>query len=219
MKTLSLLFATTFVAGCAANPSPSDQADDLADDLQATELATDSFGVPSASAHLVTLIDAINRHDVDGILATLDADYHGRVPLLAPGGDEVRGHEQVRPHWEGNFAFVPDIHVEIISLNPRNLREAWAETRWTGTDVTGAPFLWQGVIKVFSGGASGKLLDGWVYTAPVVADYPQDSRGARRGAGQFEMYETVESAFAAIDAHDFAGITGSMTPAYHGACR
>ncbi len=63
----------------------------------------------SALAVVEALADAINRHDLDGIMRVL---HHAHV-FVDSLGNQVRGSEAVRKAWHDYLSMVPDYWVRI----------------------------------------------------------------------------------------------------------
>jgi SnoaL-like domain len=55
-------------------------------------------------------IDAENRHDSDGVVASFDRPCYDIPPLGEAG--QVNGAEAVRELWAGLIAGFPDVHIE-----------------------------------------------------------------------------------------------------------
>jgi steroid delta-isomerase-like uncharacterized protein len=86
---------------------------------------------------LERVLDAFNRHDVDGIMEFFAEDCVFETPRgPEPWGRRLRGKEQVRKGFEARFAGIPDIHYgkdrHWVSGN-----RAVSEWTITGTDTSG----------------------------------------------------------------------------------
>jgi hypothetical protein len=75
------------------------------------------------------LVRATNEHDIDALVACFDDDYENETPAHPARG--FRGRDQVRRNWEQIFAFVPDVHAEVLG------RAIDGDTAWTEWDMTG----------------------------------------------------------------------------------
>ena len=73
---------------------------------------------------------ATNDHDVDAVVACFAEDYENETPLHPPRS--FRGREQVRRNWTQIFAFVPDLHAEVVRC-AFDGDTAWTEWEMTGT--------------------------------------------------------------------------------------
>jgi ketosteroid isomerase-like protein len=89
------------------------------------------------------LVRATNDHDVDAVAACFAADYENLTPVHPARG--FRGREQVRTNWEQIFAFVPDVHAEVVGLAVDG-DTAWTEWQMTGTRHDGTAHHMRGVI-------------------------------------------------------------------------
>jgi uncharacterized protein (TIGR02246 family) len=70
---------------------------------------------PKSTAH--SFVNAINRHNLDTLLALMSPD-HCMIDAL---GNRMEGRENLRSAWEGYFRMVPDYEVtieETISSGP-----------------------------------------------------------------------------------------------------
>ena len=107
-----------------------------------------------------TLADAINRHDLDAIMRTLD-EGHVFVDSL---GNEVRGVDAVRDAWRQYLAMVPDYWLRIehgvlapeyialfgkaggtLAIGGKVKKENWWETTaaWRAVVVNGRVAKWE----------------------------------------------------------------------------
>jgi ketosteroid isomerase-like protein len=76
------------------------------------------------------LVGATNQHDLEALTACFAEDYQNETPAHPARG--FRGRAQVRRNWEQIFAFVPDIHVEVV----RSAVDG--DTVWTEWEMRGA---------------------------------------------------------------------------------
>jgi ketosteroid isomerase-like protein len=89
------------------------------------------------------LLQAVNRHDLDGLVACFSEDYENETPAHPARG--FHGSAQVRRNWEQIFSFVPDLHAEV----PRRTVDGeviWTEWEMTGTRRDGSAHLMRGVV-------------------------------------------------------------------------
>jgi ketosteroid isomerase-like protein len=105
---------------------------------------------------------ATNQHDLDALAACFAPDYRSEFP--AHPDRAFGGREQMRRNWAQIFAAVPDIRSTVVRSAVEG-DTVWAEWEWTGTLVTGEPFLHRGV--TIQGVEQG--MTGWVrlYMEPV----------------------------------------------------
>ena len=88
------------------------------------------------------LVRATNQHDLESMAACFSEDYHNETPAHPARG--FRGRAQVRRNWGQIFAFVPDIHVEVLRSAAMG-DTVWTEWEMRGTRLDGAPHLMRGV--------------------------------------------------------------------------
>src|SRR3954468_6406179 len=89
------------------------------------------------------LIDAVNDHDIERLTGCFADDYANETPAHPSRG--FRGRDQVRRNWQQIFAFVPDVHTEVV----RRVVDGdtvWSEWEMTGTRRDGTPHRMRGVI-------------------------------------------------------------------------
>jgi len=89
------------------------------------------------------LVDATNRHDLDGLVACFAEDYENQTPVHRARG--FRGRGQVRRNWEEIFAFVPDIRAELLA-SAIDGETVWTEWHMSGTRRDGTPLHLRGVV-------------------------------------------------------------------------
>lgn len=110
---------------------------------------------PAGSAQAVVrrLVDAVNRHDLDGIVACFQADYVNETP--SHPARSFRGREQVHRNWAQLLAGVPDIHADVprLAVDGENV---WTEWEMAGTRADGGALLLRGVV-IF--GMAGPLIE------------------------------------------------------------
>jgi limonene-1,2-epoxide hydrolase len=88
-----------------------------------------------AMAVVERLIRATNDHDIEGLVASFDADYRSEQP--AHPERNFQGAGQVRENWSALLAAVPDIRWEILGAS-ETTDTAWVELRLTGTRADGS---------------------------------------------------------------------------------
>ena len=108
---------------------------------------------------------ATNDHDVDAVVSCFAEDYENETPLHPARG--FRGREQVRRNWTQIFAFVPDLHAQVVR-SAFDGETAWTEWEMTGTRRDGTAHLMRGVILF--GAADGVAHWARFYLEPVVDD-------------------------------------------------
>jgi ketosteroid isomerase-like protein len=69
-----------------------------------------STATTTAAEHL---IDALNRHDVDGIMNAMTADCVLDAAQPAPDGTRVAGQEAVRRYWEAILQRSREVSIEV----------------------------------------------------------------------------------------------------------
>jgi ketosteroid isomerase-like protein len=89
------------------------------------------------------LVRATNQHDLESVAACFSEDYQNETPAHPARG--FRGRAQVRRNWEQIFAFVPDIHVEVVR-SAVETDTAWTEWEMRGTRRDGRSHWMRGVI-------------------------------------------------------------------------
>ena len=88
------------------------------------------------------LLEAINAHDLEAMVACFADDYLNEWPAHPQRG--FRGNQQVRTNWSQIFAGVPDLRARL----PRMVVDGdtvWAEWDISGTRRDGAAHLMRGV--------------------------------------------------------------------------
>ena len=98
---------------------------------------------PARVALVNRLLEALNEHDLDGLVACFADDYVNETPAHPPRG--FRGSEQVRRNWTQIFASVPNVRAWL----PRTTVDgsaAWTEWEMWGTRTDGADFRMRGVV-------------------------------------------------------------------------
>jgi ketosteroid isomerase-like protein len=89
------------------------------------------------------LLQATNDHDLDGLVGCFAEDFENETP--AHPGRGFRGKGQVRRNWEQIFAFVPDLHAEVLR-SAVDGETVWTEWEMTGTRRDGSAHCMRGVV-------------------------------------------------------------------------
>src|SRR5436190_4507132 len=77
-------------------------------------------------------VDALNRRDLDALLALMDDDVQG-VPPLASMEGRYHGHAGIRRWWESLFSGLPDFTIEVVEVrDPGDLTVAALRNRAHG---------------------------------------------------------------------------------------
>jgi ketosteroid isomerase-like protein len=108
------------------------------------------------------LLEAVNAHDLEAMVACFADDYVNETPAHPQRG--FTGSQQVRRNWTQIFAAVPDLHARL----PRIVVEGdmvWTEWDISGTRRDGAAFLMRGV--VIFGIAGDTIASARFYLEPV----------------------------------------------------
>ena len=88
------------------------------------------------------LVEAMNAHDLDRMVALFHPDYDSRQP--AHPGRAFVGRDQVRANWAAMFGGVADFRAEVVrSVQDGELN--WSEWAWHGTRSDRQPFDVRGV--------------------------------------------------------------------------
>ena len=103
------------------------------------------MGGASSTATVVIdrLLDATNRHDLEGIAGCFAPDFENRTPLHP--ARSFRGREQVRRNWEQILTGVPDLRATIVRRAVDG-DSVWTEWEMAGTRRDGAHHLMRGVM-------------------------------------------------------------------------
>lgn len=96
----------------------------------------------SVSAVAERLIDATNRHDLDGLVACFAPDFVNETP--AHPARSFTGIDQVRLNWSRIFASVPDLHAHV-ARKAIDGHTAWIEWEMRGNRVDGSRHLMRGI--------------------------------------------------------------------------
>lgn len=89
------------------------------------------------------LVDATNRHDLDGLAACFAEDYRNETPVHPARG--FTGRQQVRQNWAQIYANVADVRAEVVA-SAVDGNSSWTEWEMTGTRRDGSPHHMRGVI-------------------------------------------------------------------------
>src|SRR5438445_13288167 len=96
----------------------------------------------SGLAIAARLHDAVNRHDLDAMVACFATDFVNDTP--AHPARSFRGRDQVRRNWAQIFAAVPNLEAEMIDCASHG-DTVWTEWEMRGTRLDGAHHLMRGV--------------------------------------------------------------------------
>ena len=89
------------------------------------------------------LRDAVNRHDPEGMAATMAPDYRSDQPVH-PNRHFV-GNQQVVANWTEMFRGVPDLVAEVVAEATEGTT-SFSEWTMTGHHTDGSVFEFRGVI-------------------------------------------------------------------------
>ncbi|MDQ4055255.1 MAG: nuclear transport factor 2 family protein [Actinomycetota bacterium] len=90
------------------------------------------------------LVQAVNNHDLEGLVSCFANDYVNETPVHPHRG--FTGRDQVRTNWTQIFAGVPDIEAAVLRRAESDDR-IWTEWEMSGTrSEDGGPFLMRGVV-------------------------------------------------------------------------
>ncbi len=108
------------------------------------------------------LMQALNRHDLEGMVGCFADDFRSEQPLHPERA--FTGPAGVRKNWSFFFSMVPDIRVEVLrqAVDGETL---WAEVHNFGTQVDGNKFSIKGVHIL--GIKKGLISWGRIYMEPV----------------------------------------------------
>jgi len=124
------------------------------------------------------LTDAMNRHDPEGMAATMAPDYRSDQPVH-PNRHFV-GNQQVVANWTEMFRGVPDMTVEVVAEATEGTT-SFAELSCAGHHTDGSDFDFRGVIVA---GVEDDLIR-WMrlYLEPVEADSAAIEEAVRQLSG------------------------------------
>jgi hypothetical protein len=90
------------------------------------------------------LVEAVNGHDLDGLVSCFADDYVNETPVHPQRG--FRGGEQVRTNWAQIFAGVADLQAAVLRRAETD-DQIWTEWDMSGSRrEDGGPFLMRGVV-------------------------------------------------------------------------
>ena len=89
------------------------------------------------------LVTATNAHDLDALVDCFTPEYRNEAP--AHPSRAFDGREQVRSNWRQIFAFVPDVHAEVVN-HAVDGDQIWSEWEMTGTRLDHSRHHLRGVI-------------------------------------------------------------------------
>jgi ketosteroid isomerase-like protein len=96
----------------------------------------------SGLAIAARLHDAVNRHDLDAMVACFATDFVNETP--AHPARSFRGRDQVRKNWAQIFAAVPNLEADMVDTAGQG-DTVWTEWEMRGTRLDGTPHLMRGV--------------------------------------------------------------------------
>ena len=108
------------------------------------------------------LHQAMNRHDLEGLLACIDPAYRSEQPAHPNRG--FGGREQVEQNWAALFDGIPDFHAQLLATATEG-QTLWSEWHWTGTRANEAPLDVRGV-TLFTV-ENGRIVSGRLYMEEV----------------------------------------------------
>ena len=88
------------------------------------------------------MIQALNRHDLDAMVACFAPDFRSEQPVHPERA--FTGQAGVRKNWSFFFSTVPDIQVEILNEVAEG-DTVWAELHYHGMQTDGKKFTVKGV--------------------------------------------------------------------------
>jgi ketosteroid isomerase-like protein len=91
---------------------------------------------------IARLRDAMNRHDLEGMVALFAPNYRSEQPVHPQRG--FGGRDQVAANWAEMFDGVPDLEVGVVKESTDGTT-SWSEWVWRGAHRDGTPFLMKGV--------------------------------------------------------------------------
>jgi ketosteroid isomerase-like protein len=91
---------------------------------------------------IVRLRDAMNRHDVEGMVALFAPHYRSEQPIHPQRGFD--GRDQVAVNWAQMFDGIPNLEAGVVKESTDGTT-SWSEWVWHGAHRDGTPFLMKGV--------------------------------------------------------------------------
>ena len=108
------------------------------------------------------LVQAMNDHDLEALVACFDEGYLNETPVHPQRG--FRGNEQVRQNWSQILAAVPEFRARVLRMADDG-DKVWTEWDMSGTRDDGALFQMAGV-AIF-GVEAPKITSARFYLEPV----------------------------------------------------
>ena len=117
---------------------------------------------PGPAETMGRLLEAVNAHDLETMVALFADDYRNETPAHPQRG--FRGSAQVRRNWTELFAGVPDLHARLprVAVDGDSV---WTEWDIASTRADGAAFGLRGV--VIFGIRDGAIASARFYLEPV----------------------------------------------------
>lgn len=108
------------------------------------------------------MIQALNRHDLDAMVACFALDFRSEQPVHPERN--FTGQAGVRKNWSFFFTTVPDVQVEILNEVVEG-DTVWAEVHYHGTQTGGKKFNVRGV--TLQGIQADQMIWARLYIEPV----------------------------------------------------
>jgi hypothetical protein len=118
---------------------------------------------PQVLLALDRLVQALNDHDVDAMVACFAEDYVNHTPAHPERG--FVGSEQVRRNWARIFAEVPNVRGSVTRTAVHD-ETVWSEWELAGTRVDTTALLMRGVV-IFQVRADAAITAASFYLEPV----------------------------------------------------
>lgn len=128
------------------------------------------------------LVQAMNAHDLEALLACFHDDYRSEQP--AHPARTFTGRNQVRQNWSKLFESIPDFRAELLRIALVG-NEEWAECIWRGTKEDGTPLEELGV-SIF-GTRDGRIAWARLYYEEIEREGADINETVRRMAGREEV--------------------------------
>ena len=114
------------------------------------------------------LVQAVNGHDLEGLVSCFAHDYVNETPVHPQRG--FTGSDQVRTNWTQIFGGVPDIEAAILRRAESD-GQVWTEWEMAGTRAEDdGPFLMRGVV-IFA------ITDGVIASARFYLEPAEEATG------------------------------------------
>lgn len=97
----------------------------------------------SSKVVLERMIQALNRHDLDAMVACFAPNYRSEQPFHPELN--FTGQAGVRKNWSFFFTTIPDVQVEILGEVEEG-DTVWAELHYHGTQTDGKKYTMRGVV-------------------------------------------------------------------------